>query len=246
MTEDTIDRDGIMRRIRALQAKTTAAGCTEAEAMSAAALVDTLLGKYGLTVTEAEVKAAEHVLDEVDITLATGKFKHPVLGCLSSIGAFTDTKVWLNANTSNGTLRQLFKVLGEPQDVAVAVYLCQLLRGAIDREYLAFKAQCTRARRPCNPWTFRNAMAVRLAVRLMAMKAARDAARYQSTGTSLVVAKAGAIEASYDSMGGGKLRSSKRTYRQTDAYARAAGDAAGDRVNLGKALPAGATEYRLN
>jgi hypothetical protein len=43
------NKESLLRRIRALAAKTTSNGCTESEAMSAAALLARLVDKYGLT-----------------------------------------------------------------------------------------------------------------------------------------------------------------------------------------------------
>src|SRR5271157_4816145 len=42
-------RDSLLRRIRALAAKTVAAGCTESEALAASSLLARLVDKYGFT-----------------------------------------------------------------------------------------------------------------------------------------------------------------------------------------------------
>ena len=58
MTADLDALDRLKTRIQGLRAKTTANGCTEGEALLAAAKVAELLDRYDLSLTDVEIRAA--------------------------------------------------------------------------------------------------------------------------------------------------------------------------------------------
>ncbi|MEY5098701.1 MAG: hypothetical protein RJA36_1420 [Pseudomonadota bacterium] len=226
------ERDKLIAKIRALQAKTVKRGSTEAEAMAAAAKVDQLLRDYNLTLTEEVVRNANHIRGSLDLTLATGTFIHPVQFALYGVEAFCEVKVWLSSRNN----RKFVVMFGEHQDVLVSQYLVGLMRAAIDTEYEAWKRDQQRHGLKVNPWAFRNAMGKKLGARLVAMKRARDTEVTATTGTSLVVVKQQAVEESFKSLDL-KLRSKKSTSgRVSDAAAALAGMAAADRVALNPGL----------
>lgn len=240
---DPTARDSLVAKLRALQAKTVDNGCTEAEAMTAAAMVDRLLAQHGIAQTELDVRESPHERGEADI--ASGRNRHAVSLAASTIGLFTDCKVWFE---SGGGTKPRLHIWGEPQDVAAASYLVALVRGAIDRENAGYAGLCKRERQPCDGATFRNAMALRVARRLRDMKAERDRAADRSatyaasadgatravgaTGTALVAVKRAVVEQSFAAELGIKLKRSGGGRKVRFGHARAAGIAAGDRVSL--------------
>ena len=52
---ENLERQAILERMRAIQARTVENGCTEAEAMAAAELLAKLSTKYNLTMTAVEI-----------------------------------------------------------------------------------------------------------------------------------------------------------------------------------------------
>ncbi len=119
----------VKARIKALTEKTVANGCTEAEAMSAAAMVGRLLERYALSMDEIEVRTARCV--QVEVALGS-KRRRPIDGCVLAIARFCDCKVWLApakpANPNDPThdaasagIRYIF--FGCETDTALAAYL---------------------------------------------------------------------------------------------------------------------------
>ena len=62
----TNSHEKVLGKIRALLAKTEAAGCTEAEALSAAALATKLLDKHSLSMTDADLREVVCVKNFID------------------------------------------------------------------------------------------------------------------------------------------------------------------------------------
>jgi hypothetical protein len=63
MKETPISKDGLAQKLRALQNMTVANGCTESEALVAAAKAAELLERYGLSLEELKAAAPDHVCD---------------------------------------------------------------------------------------------------------------------------------------------------------------------------------------
>ena len=118
------NKANILGRIRALQAKTTARGCTEAESQAAAEAVDRLLAQYQLTLDEVTIKTQS----EVEMATIDGIGGHAVRHAGPAIANFTDTKVWLDNKDRD------LVFLGLEVDVQIAEYLALLFWRSIDRE----------------------------------------------------------------------------------------------------------------
>jgi hypothetical protein len=65
MKETPISKDGLAQKLRALQNMTVANGCTESEALVAAAKAAELLERYGLSLQELKAAAPDHVCGSV-------------------------------------------------------------------------------------------------------------------------------------------------------------------------------------
>lgn len=125
-------RESIIKKINLLKEKTTSNGCSEAEAMSAAEMISRLLQEYDLSMTEVEVKSQEFITEQIDIS---GKVKKPIHDVVSSIGYFTDTKVYFTKRMSN----YVYNFFGAKKDVEFAGYLFDLLSHAMDNEYVKYQ-----------------------------------------------------------------------------------------------------------
>lgn len=159
------DLDRIRERIRQLRQMTTAAGCTEAEAMQAASLAMKLMDKYGLDDDELDLETADapgvagrrSVADELWWTVAR------ICRC----------KAWYVSHGRGGGVT--FSYFGRSADVAIATYLHELLTNAIRSETAAFKETAvyrrrrTRTTRNQAVRVFQRAMVDRLESRLWAL-----------------------------------------------------------------------------
>lgn len=189
------NKEGVLARIRALAAKTTANGCTEAEANAAAEMVDRLLAQYELTLDEVAIRADT----EMEMIEIENLARHPVRYAALRIAEFCDCKTW--------TLEQRDLVmLGSEVDVSIAEYLALLFMRAIDRESGGFSmfnpdyALSDRARQDEMTFSFQVGMATRLGERLVELKGKRDFSQ-RKTGFDLVAAKKPLVDAAFASLG---------------------------------------------
>ncbi len=225
-----IELERVKARIRAMAERTVSNGCTEAEAMAAAEMVGRLLERYALTMEEIDLRAARCV--QVEIPLP-GRQRRPVDGCVPAIARFCDCKVWL-ARDGNGS-RYIF--FGFETDTVLAAWLFQVISRAMAVELEVFRARSPALRgvrlRQAST-SFQQGMAARLAERLEAMHAAREAevAAQRSTGTALVLTKHRVVDEAFRETGTRLVSAGRRTIRQDGAFRQ--GQAAGDKVNLNR------------
>ncbi len=192
--------DRLIGRIQALRAKTVEQGCTEQEALAAAEKVAELLDRYGLSLSELDLKrqACEGMVVE------TGRRRvGPVDDCVPAVAAFFDCRAW-GEKSASGTLRHVF--FGLPADVAAARYLYELVERAFETETARFRAGDTYAAMPTRVRrTATNSFGIGLArgitAKLRTLREAREAALRGSSGRDLVVAKAGVVEAELEKLG---------------------------------------------
>jgi len=216
--------DKLKSRIQALRAKTIDNGCTEDEALSAAAKVAELLDRHDLSLTDIELR--EEHCERAEF--ATGRRKRiPLDECVGAVAAFCDCQVWREKGAT-GELRYVF--FGLRADVAVAHYLTELIDGAVrselgryknSREYLRFRHN---ERHMANS-SFALGMVTSIADKLSAMKEERDGVN-RSSGRDLVVVKS-AIVAEEMARLDLNLRTVRTTRRLVSTTAFEAGSAAG-------------------
>ena len=223
------DLDSLLRRLQALRARTVENGCTEGEAMAAAAKVAELLDRHDLSLSDLEIRAApcERRVYETHL-----KKRIPLDECVGAIAAFCDCKVWREKNAAGEAVYVFF---GLNADVEVAHYLCSLVDGAVRTElgrykttpeYKSFRHQ---ERHVANA-SFALGMVASIADRLIAMKEARDRAK-ESTGRSLVPVKGVVVESELAKLGL-QLRTVEAPGRMVDPLAYEAGGAAGGRMAI--------------
>jgi len=194
------DLDRLIARIQALRAKTVEQGCTEAEALAAAEKVAELLDRYGLSLSELDLK--NQVCEGTAVE--TGRKRvAPVDDCVPSVAAFFDCRVW-GEKGGDGRLRYVF--FGLPADVVAARYLYDLVEMAFETETAAFRAGSTYAEMPSSlRRTATNSFGIGLArgivAKLHTLRQAREGALRGASGRDLVVAKADVVEAELARLG---------------------------------------------
>lgn len=228
----------ILKKIKALLAKTTAAGCTEGEALVAAAKAAQLMDRHGFDTA--------HLEEREEITGETYFFKTKKLGAVSGVctalGEFCDVKIW----SSSGDEKAKIKIFGRESDVAITTYLLHLLHTSFESAWKEFSSSLVKngvGRKVVNAQRrgFEVYMANRLAARLREMKAARNATvdtQTGHTGRDLVISKNREVDEAF-----GKLtlnfRKPQSRMLSIDARTAFAARAAGDRVNLAAGVTGG-------
>jgi len=199
-TEDATDLDRLVQRIRALRAKTVEQGCTEQEALAAAEKVAELLDRYGLNLSELDLRKQSCE----GIGIETGrKRRGPIDDCMGIISKFFDCRAW--AETSeDGTLRYVF--FGLPADVQAAVYLHDLIALAFVGETAAFQAgdfyrSADSGHRRSATNSFQLGLARGINEKLRTLRQARDLASAGSNGRALVPIKDSMIDDEMERLG---------------------------------------------
>jgi len=195
---DEIDR--VIKRIQALRGRTVDRGCTEAEAMEAAAKISELLERYELTLDEISVRRSACE----GISVATGrKRRAPVDSCKPAIAQFCDCRVW-SEEGEDGQISYVF--FGLKADVAAARFLNDLIDVTFDTETAAFRqGEIYLAQQGGNRRVALNSFQIGLAggidIKLNQLKAARHSAGPRSTGFDLVAVKNSVVDEEVERLG---------------------------------------------
>lgn len=221
-----VDLDRVIQRIRALRAKTVDRGCTEEEAIAAAAKVAELLDRHDLTLNEVSVRESECE----GMKVATGRRRRaPVDSCMRPLAEFCDCRVW-SEEGDDEALHYVF--FGLKADVEAARFLHELIDVTFETESEAFRrSEIYLALRGGNRRTSLNSFQIGLAngiaAKLAALKAARHGSVPKSTGFDLVAAKHSVVDEQVARLGlhFTTRATTSRRYVHGDAYA--AGKAAG-------------------
>lgn len=222
----TMDLDKLKARIQALRAKTVDNGCTEQEALSAAAKVAELLDQYDLSLSDVEMRGQEC---EQGVIETNRKQRQPISSCLGAIGEFCDCKVWMEKD-QQGKIRYVF--FGLNAGVVMARYVYEVIEAAMSAEWERFRKAQRFVRYASDPKTsFQFGMAVSIADKLVAMKAARDQAINGGGGRQLVLVKHAIIDKEFAALNLA-LRRGRASGRRVAPAAFEAGQAAGDNLTL--------------
>jgi len=222
--------ESVKARIRALRAMTIENGCTESEAMSAAALAAKILSEHGLTLEEVErIRAKQDVGADVEMTAFKPRMPE-ISYCLVSIAQHFDCEVWSNSPVS-------FSLMGLPQDVFAAQTLTEIVADFMFVEWVDYE---THKRRDPPGWkqdpakydhikqAFLGAMGVKISDRL---RRAKHDLRTVSNGSALVVAKHEIVRRAMEAKGI-HLQKGEPIKVVDDFHASVAGAFAGKRVDL--------------
>lgn len=216
--------DRLKTRIQGLRSKTTDNGCTEAEALLAAAKVAELLDRYDLSLTDVEIRDAACEQREYE---TYRKKRVPIDGCIGAIANFCDCRVWREKNQV-GDARYVF--FGLRSDIEVAHYLTEVIDNAVRFELGRYKTSAGYRRfrhqdRHIANSSFTLGMVASIADKLKALKRERDAVN-NGTGRDLVILKASVVDAELKKLDL-KLRTVRRTTRLVSPTAYEAGGVAG-------------------
>ena len=216
--------DKLKARIQALRAKTIDNGCTEDEALSAAAKVAELLDRYDLSLSDVELRATPC---ERRVYETHRKKRIPLDDCIGAIARFCDCRVWREKNAAGESSYVFF---GLRSDIEVAHYLAELIDAAVRAELGRFKTSADYGRlrhqeRHLANASFALGMVTSIAEKLTAMKASRDQVNH-STGRGLVVLKTSVVDAEFDKLDL-NLRAQRSRSRMVSMTAYEAGGAAG-------------------
>ncbi|MBF0093857.1 MAG: DUF2786 domain-containing protein [Alphaproteobacteria bacterium] len=188
-----VNLDKVLGRIQALREKTVDRGCTEQEALLAAEKVAELLDRYGLSLSEVELK--NQTCEGAGIETGRKRFG-PIDACIPVVGQFCDCRVW-SEKTAAGEIRYVF--FGLPADVAGARYLYDLIELTFETETERFKAGPLYARhhssqRRTATTSFQTGLADGIARKLRTLHDEREATLRTSTGRELVPIKEAIVE----------------------------------------------------
>jgi Protein of unknown function (DUF2786) len=221
--------DRLKTRIPGLRSKTTDNGCTEAEALLAAAKVAELLGQYDLSLTDVEIRDAPCEQREYE---TYRKKRIPLDACIGAIANFCDCRVWREKNQA-GEARYVY--FGLRSDVEVAHYLTELIDNAVRSELGRYKTSAGYRRfrhqdRHVANSSFTLGMVASIADKLTAMTRERDAVNRDAvnngTRRDLVILKASVVDAELAKLDL-KLRTVRRATRMVSPTAYEAGETAG-------------------
>jgi hypothetical protein len=211
--------DRVIHRIQALRARTADRGCTEAEAIAAAAKVSELLARHDLTLDEVSVRRS----DCEGVSVATGrKRRAPVDSCSTGIAAFCDCRVWGEQHADGGLGYVYF---GLKTDVEAARFLHDLIEVTFETESATFRyGAIYRALRGGDRRTALNSFQVGLASgicgKLADLKAARQGSAGPSTGFDLVAVKHSVLDDEISRLGLNftTRTATSRRYVHSEAY----------------------------
>ena len=228
------ERARISARIRALLSKTVQNGCTEGEALAAAAKVAELLAQYDLSMDEVDLRAEPFSRDdrcyEDDVGDRLGK---PA----TSISKLTGTRWWRSAR---GVAPASYTFFGLEHGVEIAGYLLAICARAMQDEANALDAAGSLYRpdvRRRRRMAFLDGMAETLARRILAMVPGET-----STGRGIVPLRFALIDAEMARIGIELGSGRGRKPRDFDPdYSK--GRAAGEAVALNPGLGGGSPEH---
>jgi hypothetical protein len=225
--------DKLKLRIQALRAKTQDNGCTEAEAMMAAAKVAELLDRHDLSLSDVELRETPC---EPRVYETRRKKRIPLDYCISPIANFCDCKVWREKNVE-GEIRYVF--FGLRSDTEVAHYMTDLIDNAVRSELGRYKTTHSYQRfrhqdRHVANASFTLGMAMSIGAKLNDMKAQRDILK-KGGGRDLVVLKTSIVETEIAKLDL-KLRPVRRQARMVSPKAFEAGGAAGSSLAINPGL----------
>jgi len=220
------DLDKLKARLQALRAKTVANGCTEEEALSAAAKVAELLDRHDLSVSDLEIR--EELCAQWAVE-TNRKRRQPISACVPAIAEYCDCKVWRETD-ANGRVRYVF--FGLRPSLEMAHYVHDVVAAAMRTAWEEYsRGQRFIRYGDDEKGSFLFGMAVSIADKLIAMKSARDEANRQVGGRDLVVVRHAVVEAEFAKLGL-DLRRGGRSGKKVAAGAFEAGHAAGNSLAL--------------
>jgi hypothetical protein len=222
------DRNGTIEKIKALLAKTTANGATEAEMLSALDKASAMMDAYDITDEDVKIARDEAVMQHSDPPDL--KDPHNIKWRLShGVAEFCGVQIFRSRRETG------LRCIGMPSDVQFAMWLLDSLADFVFAELYAHLIGCLapKSERRVIIRSFTASCCECIADRLLALVERSRAAR-TSNGRELVVVKDAAIKAFMKDNDIRLYTCSGYSPSNSDAAAKAAGRAAGDRASFGR------------
>jgi hypothetical protein len=247
MTITPEKRDAIAAKIRALRAKTVDNGCTEAEAMAAIGMIETLMDRYrfeksDLDQGEPEEKYGKGTRSGYGVRHAKATKWHPTVGTWGLLAKMCGVKIWMSP------LEATVHAFGAEQDVLSLWYYMDLVRTASETAW----ANATHLSGYSQKVAFMAGFCqgVNGKIReIMESRTKADAAANAERGL-MRISRDAVMQSKYRIFAaseGLRLRSTSHGGGNGNQYGRDAGRAAGSSVNLGGARSSiGGAAKRLN
>jgi hypothetical protein len=233
------DRNSIVEKIKALLAKTTANGATEAEMMSALDKASAMMDAYDITDEDVKIARDEAVIQHSDPPDL--KDPHSIKWRLSyGVAEFCGVQIFRSRHQTG------LKCIGIPSDAQFAMWLLDSLADFVFAELYAHLIGCLapKSERRIIIRSFTAACCERISDRLIALVERSKAAR-TGNGRELVVVKDAAIKAFMKDHDIHLRTCSGYSPSNIDATAGAAGRAAGDRASFGRPVTGAAGVLRI-
>ena len=223
------DLDKLKGRLQALRAKTVANGCTEEEALSAAAKVAELLDRHDMSLSDLEIREEQC---EQSVIETGKKQRQPISACIPAIADYCDCKVWREKDERG--IRYVF--FGLRPSIEMAHYVHDVIAVALQTAWTEYsRSQRVIRYAHDEKGSFMLGMAVSIADKLTAMKGERDDANRAATGRDLVVLRHAVVEAEFAKLDL-TLRRGGASGKKVAAGAFEAGHAAGQSLKLHPAV----------
>ena len=232
-------RNSIIEKIKALLAKTTANGATEAEMLSALDKASAMMDAYDITDEEVRLTKEEAAIlhaDPPDL-----KDPHNIKWRLSyGVAEFCGVQIFRSRHETG------LKCIGMPSYVQLAMWLLDSLADFVFAELYAHLIGCLapKSERRTIIRTFTASCCERIVDRLLSLVERSKAAR-TSNGRELVIVTDAAIKAFMKDHGIHLRTCSGYSPSNVDAAAQAAGRAAGDRATFGRPISGSAGVLRI-
>jgi Protein of unknown function (DUF2786) len=233
------DRNSIIEKIKALLAKTTENGATEAEMFSALDKASAMMDAYDIS--DDDVKVAKDEAAMMHDDPPDTKDPHKIKWRLShGVAEFCGVQIFRSRHQTG------LKCIGLPSDVQFAMWLLDHLADYVFAELYAHLVGCLAppSERRVIIRSFTEACCQRIVDRLLALVEQSKAAR-TSNGRELVVVKDAAIKAFMKEHDIRVRTCSGYSPSTFDAAASAAGWAAGDRASFGRPVTGAAGVLRI-
>lgn len=227
-TERELER--VKRIIRELQQKTEAQGCTEEEALAAAAKMGELLEKYDLEIDEIGIREDASKCRKNEVYAADSYAGTLVSGIRNFCGVIA-----YQHHGEGHAGRYVF--FGTPHDLEIALFLYEVCSEAMDYDWAQYMERHGYSMK--KRMSFRAGFSHRVYDRLMQMKEERDARMRAQTGTALMVLKDQLVTEEFRKQLGIKLVKVRGGNVSADRHAYQEGMNAGGRVNLNSPITGG-------
>lgn len=249
---DKSKREKILKKMRALQDKTVAAGCTEEEVEAAMNILNRLMIEYNLTLEDVQEEYSEY--DQIFVWSSDGKTNsNPTRFAVGQLGDFCEVRVWWSKryDPDRQEWRHATTFFGEKKDVELAKYLYAVIDNSIKRaaerhkDYSIDYIKGDTKTKNLILKSFKVGMAQRLSERMREMVRERSKVMEENQKGALILRKESGIEKQLEELRltFGKSRRSKFGNIDRDAYA--SGSKAAEKVHLGHGLGGGKDSAKM-